>query len=88
MKAFISASCYHQQIENGFYSNSPQQQRQLLLLSALRALSSIAGGDRKFMQHWMVTHNNSLKGEPLQLIATPDGLGKVEKYLVAMKNKT
>lgn len=84
----ISISSYHLQMEEGFHSDSPQYHRQLLLLSALRALFSFSGGDSQFMKHWIMAHNVALKGIPLQLMVLPDGLKKVEQYLVAMKNIT
>lgn len=53
----------------------------LSLISMLRALDTLVGGDDGLRRCWMTTHNSALDGIPAEVLETKDGLVRVLDYL-------
>jgi hypothetical protein len=52
-----------------------------------RSLSAITGGKLQSMRDWLNSHNDALGDEPVQLIATTEGLIHVLHYLDAARSR-
>ncbi len=63
-------------------AGSEQYRTALLFIRAFRSLYSIVGDDA-VAQAWMRSTNNPLGSCPIDLMATPEGLTNVTKYLDA-----
>jgi len=72
----------------GFSPSSKQGELCLQLVRAYRSLYAIAGGDQRFMRHWLSTDNTALASKPVDLLASVVGLVRVNLYLDAMRGKT
>lgn len=59
----------------------------LLLVRVYRSLFAMVGGDMEAMRHWLRTGNAHLGGEPLQLMASVQGLIHVVEYLDAVRGR-
>jgi len=59
----------------------------LLLVRVYRSLFAMVGGDSEAMRHWLRTSNSHLGGEPLQLMASVQGLIHVVEYLDAVRGR-
>lgn len=71
----------------GFDPKSKTGELCLQFVRAYRSLFAIAGGDHRFMKHWLSSHNKALSGQPLKLMFTVLGLIQVNEYLDALRGK-
>lgn len=71
----------------GFDPKSKTGELCLHFVRVYRSLFAIAGGDKRFMNHWMSSDNTALGDSPLNLIVTIVGLMRVNEYLDAMRGK-
>ncbi len=71
----------------GFDPSSKTGELCLQFVRAYRSLFAIAGGDKRFMQHWLGTHNTALSEQPLKLMFSIVGLIQVNEYLDALRGK-
>lgn len=74
--------------EKGFKANSKAGELSLLLIRIYRSLYAIAGGDLRFMQHWLRSNNDALSAKPIDLVQSVTGLVQVNLYLDAMRGKS
>ncbi len=58
----------------------------LLLVQLHRSLDLLVDGDALTRQQWLCSHNNALKGIPITLMESPEGLAAVLSYLDGLKN--
>lgn len=73
--------------QKGFDPRSKTGELCLQLVRVYRSLYAIAGGDEKFMRHWLNSENRALSGKPRELLTTIAGLVQVNMYLDAMRGK-
>lgn len=73
--------------EKGYDPRSKTGELCLHIVRVYRSLFAIAGGDEKFMRHWLNSENKALAGKPRDLISTITGLVQVNMYLDAMRGK-
>jgi len=73
--------------ERGFDPRSKTGELCLQLIRVYRSLFAIAGGDEKFMRHWLNSDNRALSGKPRELLSDIAGLIQVNMYLDAMRGK-
>ena len=71
----------------GFDPHTKTGELCLQFVRVYRSLFAIAGGDVRFMKHWLNTYNKTLYGEPLALMFSILGLIQVNEYLDAMRGK-
>ena len=71
----------------GFDPQSKTGELCLHFVRVYRSLFAIAGGDKRFMLHWMSSQNSALGDSPLNLIVSIVGLIRVNEYLDAMRGK-
>lgn len=72
-----------------FYIDPATKEGQLtlLLLRLYRSLDTLFGGNAKQCQLWLRSKNNHLKGIPIELIQSIEGLVFAVQYLDAMRGK-
>jgi len=73
--------------ERGYDPHSKTGELCLQLVRLYRSLFAIAGGDEKFMRHWLNSDNQALAGKPRELLTSIAGLVQVNMYLDAMRGK-
>lgn len=83
----VDSSTLNRNKNRGFDPVSKTGELCLQFIRAYRSLFAIAGGDHKFMQHWLRTYNEALSDKPLELMFSIRGLIQVNEYLDAMRGK-
>ncbi len=73
--------------DKGFDPGTKTGELCLQLIRVYRSLYAIAGGDNKFMLHWLNSDNRALSAKPIDLLASISGLVQVNLYLDAMRGK-
>ena len=59
----------------------------LLFLRLYRSLDALVGGDDAKAREWLYTHNDHVRGIPVERIRTVEGLVDVVQYLDAMRGR-
>lgn len=66
---------------------SKQGELALLVIRIAMALDALTDGDKKWIQHFMHSHNKMTRGVPAEQIATIEGLMSVLRYVEATRSK-
>lgn len=69
----------------GLDPRSKEGQLSLLLVRVYRSLDALVGTDGEKRIAWMRSHNKALRGKPVDLIESPEGLVATLNYLDGMR---
>ena len=83
----VNVATLSRKVNTGFSPQTKTGELQLHFIRLYRSLYAISGGDNDFMNHWYQTENKALKGAPVTLCKTIQGLLGVNQYLDAMRGK-
>jgi len=83
----VDSSTLNRNKEKGFDPKSKTGELCLQFIRIYRSLFAIAGGDQRFMRHWLTTKNHALSVSPLESMFSIRGLIQVNEYLDAMRGK-
>lgn len=79
---------FTQEARDRLLASSPSHdQTAIRVINVHRLLSAAVGNDREAISHWLETYNTGLKGYPMDLIKTAEGLVSVEAYFLMFAGK-